>query len=66
MLIAAVVHRPNLHLWVCVFVCYTQEEAKLKFQAIQKAYDSLMTTSEDDIIEQLADKSAAEDPAQNA
>ncbi|GLI64258.1 hypothetical protein VaNZ11_007460 [Volvox africanus] len=32
------------------------DEAKSKFQEIQKAYDSLMSTSEDDIIEQLADK----------
>lgn len=31
-----------------------QEEAKLKFQAIQKAYDSLMTTDEDAKIEALA------------
>jgi len=30
-----------------------QEEAKLKFQAIQKAYDSLMTTDEDARIEAL-------------
>ena len=29
------------------------EEAKLKFQAIQKAYDSLMTTDEDAKIEAL-------------
>lgn len=34
-----------------------QEEAKAKFQDIQKAYDRLMSSSEDDIIEQLADKS---------
>ncbi|GIL78746.1 hypothetical protein Vretimale_355 [Volvox reticuliferus] len=32
------------------------DEAKAKFQEIQKAYDSLMSTSEDDVIEQLADK----------
>jgi curved DNA-binding protein CbpA len=32
---------------------HNQEEAKLKFQAIQKAYDSLMTTDEDARIEAL-------------
>ncbi|PNH12870.1 DnaJ subfamily B member 6-A [Tetrabaena socialis] len=32
------------------------DEAKAKFQQIQKAYESLMSSSEDDIIEQLADK----------
>jgi hypothetical protein len=31
-------------------------QAKAKFQEIQKAYDMLMSTSEDDVIEQLADK----------
>ena len=31
-----------------------QEEAKIKFQAIQKAYDSLMTTDEDAKVEALA------------
>jgi curved DNA-binding protein CbpA len=35
------------------------DEAKAKFQEIQKAYDNLMSTSEDDIIEQLADKAEA-------
>ncbi|GLC39744.1 hypothetical protein PLESTB_001958100 [Pleodorina starrii] len=35
------------------------DEAKAKFQDIQKAYDSLMSTSEDDIVEQLADKPQA-------
>lgn len=31
-----------------------QEEAKAKFQVIQKAYDSLMSTDEDERIEALA------------
>ncbi len=33
-----------------------QEEAKDKFQAIQRAYDSLMSTDEDARIEALAHK----------
>ncbi|KAG2430428.1 hypothetical protein HXX76_009953 [Chlamydomonas incerta] len=36
-----------------------QEEAKAKFQEIQKAYEALMTSSEDDIIEQLPDRAGA-------
>lgn len=31
-----------------------QEEAKARFQEIQRAYDSLMTTDEDEKIEQIA------------
>jgi curved DNA-binding protein CbpA len=33
---------------------HNREEATEKFQTIQKAYDSLMSTSEDDKVEQLA------------
>lgn len=33
-----------------------QEEATAKFQAVQKAYDSLMSTNEDDKVEQLEAK----------
>ncbi|KXZ44007.1 hypothetical protein GPECTOR_75g731 [Gonium pectorale] len=35
------------------------EEANARFQVIQKAYEALMSTSEDDIIQQLADKPEA-------
>lgn len=39
--------------------CSSSPQAKAKFQEIQKAYEALMSTSEDDIIEQLPDRAGA-------
>lgn len=40
-----------------------QEEAKAKFQVIQKAYDALMSTDEDEIQMQLGGGPASSAPA---